>query len=114
MLMLHSVIRPSMESAANGLSGVFDDVTGGAVGADLSDDAERQIFRGHALGQPSANVDQHGFRFALRQALRRQHVLDFGCADAESQRSERAVRAGVAVAAHDGHTGLGESRVRVR
>ena len=98
--------------SADGFSGVFDDVSGGAVGADLSDDAERQVFGGHAFGEFSPNVDQHGFRFALRQALRGQHVLDFGCANAERQRSERAVRAGVAVAADDRHAGLGKSEFR--
>ena len=109
MLMLHSVMRPSTESAADGFAGVLDDVSGGAVGADLSDDSERQVFRGHAFGERSAYINQHGFRLALRQALRGQHVLDFRCANAECQRAECAMRAGVAVAADDGHARLGES-----
>ena len=53
-------------------------------------------------------MDQHGLRLALRQALRRQHVLDFGSADAEGQRAKRAVSAGMAVAADDGRAGLGQ------
>ncbi len=94
---------------ANGFAGILDHVSGGAVGADLSDDAQRQVFRGHAFGQRSADINQHGFRFALRQALRGQHMLDFGCANAECQRAKRAMRAGVAVSANDGHARLGES-----
>ena len=38
-------------------------------------------------------------------------MLDLRCADAESQRAERAVRAGVAVTANDGHAGLGKSQL---
>ena len=43
----------------------------------------------------------HVLRFLLDQRLRRQHVLDFGGADAVGERAECAVRAGVAVAAHE-------------
>src|SRR5256886_3838989 len=49
-------------------------------------------------------------RLALQQALRREHVADLGGADAEGQRPEGAVRAGVAVAAHDGLARLREAR----
>ena len=38
----------------------------------------------------------------MHQALRGQHVFHFAGADAESQRAERAVRGGVAVAANNG------------
>ena len=44
----------------------------------------------------------------LQQALRGEHVADLGGADAEGQRAEGAVGAGVAVAADDGLAGLGE------
>ena len=63
-------------------------------------------------GKRSAHVNQHGFRLALRQALGGQHVLDFGGANAEGQRAERAMGAGVAVAAYDGHARLGQSEFR--
>ena len=53
-------------------------------------------------GSVAGHGNAHAARLALRQALRGQHVLDFRCADAEGQRAERAVRAGVAVAADDG------------
>jgi hypothetical protein len=35
---------------ADGIACVFDDVAGCAIGADLANDAERQIFGGHAFG----------------------------------------------------------------
>ena len=37
-------------------------------------------------------------------------MLHFGCADAERQRAERAMRGGVTVAADDGHAWLGASK----
>ena len=85
---------------------VFEDVAGAAVHADRADDVQDQIFRRHAGLQFAVDGDRERFRFALQQALRRQHVADFGGADAERERAERAVRGGVAVAADDGHAGL--------
>ena len=48
----------------------------------------------------------------LQQALRRQHVRHLAGADAERQRAERAVGAGVAVAADDRHARLGQPQLR--
>ena len=42
---------------------------------------------------------------SLKQALRREDVLDLARADAEGERAERAVRRRVAVAADDGQPG---------
>ncbi len=39
-------------------------------------------------------------------------MLDFGCADAESQRTECAMRGSVTVTTDDGHAGLGQSQFR--
>ena len=39
-------------------------------------------------------------------------MADFAGADAEGQRTERAVGAGVAVAADDGHAGVGDAHLR--
>ena len=52
--------------------------------------------------------------FALlhQQRLRRQHVLDLARADAERERAERAVRAGVRVAADDRHAGQRRALLR--
>ncbi len=55
---------------------------------------------------------RHRLRPRLRQRLRRQHVLDLGRADADRQRAEGAVRRRVAVAADDGHAGLGQALLR--
>ena len=59
-------------------------------------------------------VDGHGHRLrpAQRQGLGGEHVLDLAGADAERERPERAVRAGVRVAADDGDAGLGEPELR--
>src|SRR5579872_2444954 len=94
---------------ADGAAGVFDDVAGAAGRADLADDGEDEVFRRDAQGQIAVDLDQHVLRAALDQRLRRQHVLDFGGADAKGQRAERAVRRGVAVAANDGHARLGHA-----
>src|SRR5207237_2535600 len=51
----------------------------------------------------------HRFRFLGEQALRRQHVLDLGGADAESKTAEGAMRARVGVAADDRHAGQGRA-----
>ena len=59
--------------------------------------------------QRAVHLHLVGFRLALQQALRRQHVLHFAGADAERERAERAVRRGVAVAADDRHAGLREA-----
>ena len=48
----------------------------------------------------------------MQQALRREHVLDFGRADAERERRERAVRAGVRIAADDRHAGQRRALLR--
>ena len=55
-------------------------------------------------------VTRQRLGLALQQALRGQHVADLGGADAEGQRAEGAVGGGVAVAADDGHAGLGPAQ----
>ena len=45
----------------------------------------------------------------LRERLGGEHVFDLGGPDAEGERTERAVRGGVAVAADDGHPREGEA-----
>ena len=78
-------------------------MAGAAGHAHLADDGENQILGGNPRWQSSFHVDGERFGFALQQALGRQHVADFRAADAEGERAERPVGAGVAVAAHDGH-----------
>ena len=50
-------------------------------------------------GVPSKRT-QHGARPALVERLGRQHMVELGPADAESERAQAAMGAGVAVAAH--------------
>ena len=102
-------MRPSIDSDADRLAGIFQRVTGAAGGADFADDGEDDVFRGDALRQLAVDHRAHVLRFLLDQRLRRQHVLDFRGADAVGERAEGAVRGGVAVAAHDGGAGQGEA-----
>ena len=52
------------------------------------------------------------FGSTLQQALRREHMADFGRADAEGEGAERAVGRRVAVAADDGLAGLRRAELR--
>ena len=52
------------------------------------------------------------FGLACMQGLGGEHVLDLRRTDAEGDRTEGAVRAGVAVAADDRHARLGETQLR--
>ena len=63
-------------------------------------------------GRRTGDFDRERLRLALQQALRRQHVADFGRADAEGEGAERAVRARVAVAADDRLAGLRRAELR--
>ena len=56
--------------------------------------------------------DGQGLWPLLQQALGGEHVRDFAGADAEGERPESAVRAGVAVAADDGRARLGQAQLR--
>jgi hypothetical protein len=96
---------------ADGGAGVLDDAAGCAVGADLADDGEDDVLGGDAGGQLAFDGDAEGLGLGLRQGLRGQHVLDFAGADAEGERAECAVGAGVRVAADDGHAGLGDAEL---
>ena len=105
--MLHSVMRPSIDKAADGRSPVLDDVADAAAGADGADDGQRHVLGRDARRQVALDRDGHGLRAHLRQRLGGQHVLDLAGADAEGERAEGAVGRGVAVAADDRHAGLG-------
>ena len=107
--MLQIVMRPSIEQRADRLAGIFQRVAGAAGGADLADDGEDDVLRGDAVRQFAVDHRAHVLRLLLDQRLRRQHVLDFGRADAVGERAERAMRRGVAVAAHDRRAGQGEA-----
>ena len=109
MVMLQTVMRPSMESAR---------MASPAYSATWPVPPPMPIFPMMArmmsfavtpLGRLPCTTNVHSFRFALHEALRGEHVLHFAGADAEGQRAERAVRGGVAVSANDGLAGLRDS-----
>ena len=87
-------------------------MAGAAGRADLADDREDHVLGGDAGRQLAVDGDAHVLRLALDQRLRGEHVLDLARADAVRERTEGAVRRGVAVAADDGHAGQGEALLR--
>ena len=97
---------------ADRLTREFNGVAGAARSADLADDGEDNIFRGDARRQRAIDLHQHVLGFFLNQRLRRQHMFDFGRADAVSERTECAMRRSVAIAAHDGRARQGEALFR--
>ena len=97
---------------SDGAAAVLDDRAGAAVDADLTDDVQDHILGRNARGQRALNVDAEGLGFALQQALAGQHMTDLGGTDTEGQRPECAMGAGVAVAADNGHAGLGGPQFR--
>ena len=96
----------------DGRAAVLDDVALSAAGAGVRDQREHEVLGGDAVGEAAVDGDRHRLRPGLGQRLGREHVLDLRRADAERDRAERAVGAGVAVAADDRHPGLGESELR--
>ena len=82
---------------------VFDDMTDAASSSNLADDCKDDVFGGDAGGQHAINSDAHPLWPGLHQRLCGKHVFYFAGADAKSERTECAVRGGVAVAANNGH-----------
>ena len=112
IVMLQTVIRPSIDSAS---------IAGPAYSTDVAGHRRRRRvcpivprIRSFAVTpKPSSPVvaDPHRARPVLDHALRRQHVLDLARADPERERPERAVRRGVRVAADDRHARLGHAQL---
>ena len=111
MLMLHSVIRPSIESARTA-SPAYSIVYPLRRQCRSCRYAEGQIFRGHTFRQQTARLHFHRERFVLRQTLCRQHVLDFARADAKRERAKRAVGARVTIATDDRHARARQTKLR--
>jgi hypothetical protein len=97
---------------ADGRAAVLQDVALAAAGPDLGDDGKDNVLGGHAGAQRALDVDGHGLEGLEGQRLGGHDVLHLGRADAHGQRTERAVRGRVRVAAHHGHSGLGQSQLR--
>ena len=79
---------------------------------DVSNDVEDDVFGGRSFVEGTFDVDAHEFWLALEQALGTHHHFHFAGADAKGDRAEGAVRGGVAVAADDRHTWLGDAQFR--
>ena len=91
---------------------ILDHMAGGAIGADFTDDPQRQIFCRHSLGQRAPDLNQHSAGFVLWQTLGCEHVLYFTGADAKSQCAKRSMCAGMAIAANYGHARASKSELR--
>ena len=111
IVMLQTVMRPSIESARIAGPGVLDDVTGHAAHAEAPERAEDEVLGAHAEAELALVEDAHRAGLVLDHALRREHVLDLARADPEGQRAEGPVGGGVRVAADDRHAGLGDAEL---
>ena len=97
---------------ANSATGIFDHITGAARSADFADDGKRDVLGGDAGSQFALNTHEHVLGFLLDQRLGSQNVFYLGGADTMRQRTESAMRGGVAVAADNGHARQGEALLR--
>src|SRR5205814_5900827 len=79
---------------------------------DPRDDAEDHVLRRAIRRQHALHGDRHRARLRLHDRLRREHVLDLARTDAPGERTDSAVRRGVAVAADDRHARLRETKLR--
>src|SRR5690606_5379511 len=96
----------------DGWTAILDHAAAAAGDADVADDCENQVLGRHAGTQAAAHLDGERLRSTLQEALRSEHMTDFGRTYAESQRAERTVRGGVAVAAYDGPARLRGAELR--
>ena len=97
---------------ADRAAGIFDGVAGAAGRADLADQMQNQVLGRDAGRALAVEGDAHALGLALHQRLRRQHVDHLGGADAEGDRAQAAMGAGVAVAAHQQRARQGDALFR--
>ena len=106
--MLQTVMRPSIDSAS--IAEPQYSMTWPVPPAvPISPMMARMMSLAVTPGQRAVDPDPHVLGLGLDQRLGRQHVLDFGGADAEGERAESAVGGGVAVAADDRRAGQGKA-----
>ncbi len=89
------------------LPAVLENISGAAAGADLRDQRQDYVFGGHAGSELALDADLAGLRTVLQQALGGEHMFHLAGADAEGERTKRAMSGGVAVSANDGHIRAG-------
>ena len=111
--MLQTVIRPSIDRRADRLAHVFDDVSGAARGAGGADDRKGDVLgrdaRAERAARPRPSCSSTCFWISVWVAST---CSTSRRADAVRQGPEGAVGRGVAVAADDGHAGLGPALLR--
>ena len=77
----------------------------------MTDQSEDEVLGRDADGQPAFEPHAHGFGPPLDQRLRREHMGQLAGADAERQRAQPAMGAGMAVAADDQAAGKAEAKL---
>lgn len=97
---------------ADRAAGKFQCMAVAAGGADPADHRQHDVLGGHAERQRAFHAHLHVLHLLGDQALRGQHMLDLGGADAVRQRTERAMRGGVRIAADHGHARQGGALLR--
>src|SRR6185437_15193496 len=95
-----------------GAAAIFDDMAGAARGADLADDRQDNVLRADPGAERAVDLDKHVLGVRLNEGLGRQHMLDLGGADPEGERTQGAMRRGVAIAADNCHAGLRQAHYR--
>ena len=88
---------------------VLNDRAQGAARRDAAQNVEHEILGVGALGHRARDADAHRRGKPVDKRLGGENVFNFRGADAKAQRSESAVRGGVAVAADDDHARAHES-----
>ena len=88
------------------IAAIFQRITRSAAHADFCDDMQDHVFRCDTCGQLTIDINRHCFWLRHQQALVRENMTDLRCANPKSDCAEGSVRAGMAVAANDGHAGL--------
>ena len=94
---------PLHGEAAYGAARILHHVAGGSAGSHLRHDVQGHVLGRDARLQLALYVDAHALGLALQYALAGQHLSHLAGADAHCQGAYCAVRAGVGVAADNGH-----------
>ena len=106
------VIAAGHVEGTDRFAAVFEDVAHTAAGAVLGDNGKNDILGRHPMSKLAVNVNGEGLRLLLHKALGRQDVADLAGTNAECERAESAMRAGVAVAADNRHARLRDAQFR--
>ena len=112
MLILHIVIRPSIDSASMALPRYSMTWPCPPPVPIFAMTARMMSFALTPAGSSAVDVDRHRLERTQRQRLRGEHMLNLRRPDAHRDRTERAVGGCVTVAADDRHAGLRQTELR--